>query len=119
MSALPDIYVEPRNETFLLVANQKARRFLNKGFKKPRPQWSTVGGGCFASPEYRAIELQGDCRGGLAAMLCVAYDAGLNAMFKCANCDQLHPVDDEQANLFRVVALEGSAGALPAHRSLQ
>jgi hypothetical protein len=77
VSALPDVYIELRDETVVLVANKEARKVLNRGFEKPQPQWVEV---CCddlgISARYRALELCGDCSAVLAAMVCAVHNAG-------------------------------------------
>jgi hypothetical protein len=115
---LPDVYVEPQPQegVTLLVANKKARRFFNKSFG--RPQWDFTAGPDLNSPEYRCLVLGADGKAA-AAMLCAAHQAGLSAMFKCTKCNELHVVDDEQAERLWLTAIEGAANAMPAHPMLQ
>jgi hypothetical protein len=117
MSDLPDVYVEPDGNDHTVVANQKARRFLNKNFYGGRPRWGKVTGG-FASPEYRALRLK-DSAAVAAAMLFTSYEAGLRTMFVCTDCHELHLVDNANAKHLRAAAMAGSVTALPAHETVQ
>jgi hypothetical protein len=55
---LPDVCTELQGDK---LANEKARRILNKGFEKPRPRWGSFASGPFPPSQYRALILEGDC----------------------------------------------------------
>jgi hypothetical protein len=113
---LPDVLCQKGQEDgcVILVANKKARRFLNDGFDKPRPQWQAIGrkpDSVFNSPEYRAMQIErGPC---LCAMLWALHDAGLTAMYWCDSCDRPHLVTDAAAEVFKHQAISGAAGVHP------
>lgn len=82
----PDLYVEPQESSFVVVANRKARKIINKAFEKPRPQWGTVtGSSLLRSLEYRTLEIAEGGEAGIAAILCAAHRAGLFASYCAAS----------------------------------
>ena len=119
MSELPDVYVEYHEDGFVIVANKRGRKFINAGFEKPRPTWRITHSpdNFLASPEYRVIEIDNDSA--VAAMLSMAHRSGLSAAFKCANCEELHVVDDEVADRLMAQAMDGVAGAVISPQTVQ
>ena len=105
----------------VLVGNRKARRFINKGFEgSVRGLWAKIAptpDGAFKSPEYRALQVESGP--GVWAMLSGLYRAGLEVMFWCDDCDGLHFVEGDVADLMRMAALSGADGVLPAHDTVQ
>jgi hypothetical protein len=100
MSDLPDVYAEEGDDGYVtVVANTKARRFINKCFGGGPPRWNKVTGTEYlTSPEYRAIGIGVGPVPDL--MLGECHRAGLSAMFLCCKCDDLHVVDDAMAERF-------------------
>jgi hypothetical protein len=95
---LPDAYAESRDGRTLLVANKKARKFLDTCCEPRIDEWSTVGGGVFTSPKYRAVEIED--APGAQVILAAIHQAGLRVMFRCVSCPKLHTVDDATAERF-------------------
>jgi hypothetical protein len=118
MTSPPDVYVELREKTFVVVANKQGRKVISGSFERPRPRWGPISG-YLRSPEYRCLEIDGDGEARIKAMLCAAHEAGLFATFKCPKCQKLNIMDDAQAERFRMQAMEGSEGVSPAHPTVQ
>jgi hypothetical protein len=110
MSELPDVYAEQGDDGYTnIVANKKARRFINKCFDAPAPRWSKTS---WDDPRYRAIGIED---GPVPhAILGHCYQAGLSAAFLCCDCHKLHVVNDETAQRF-----VRQAGALATRETLQ
>jgi hypothetical protein len=113
---LPEVYSEPTDSGFVtIVANKKARRFINKLFDPPL-RWNRVKGSEYlTSPKYRAA---GIGNGPIPqAILSHCHQAGFRAMFTCCKCDELHTLNDEMAErlLFEAMATE----AMPEHPTRQ
>jgi len=116
----PDMYVEPRDDSFVLVANKKARKVLNCRFSKPPPRWASIKGSDYLkSPEYRALLIGVGGESVIAGMLCAVHEAGLLAMFMCGKCRDLHIVDDEQARRLSFQPIEGAEGVTPGNNTVQ
>ena len=120
--SLPDaIYIRTGEGDMAIVANKRARRFINSGFDNGgRGLWTRIAwtpDGVFASPRYRALLI--DNGPGVWAMLSALHQAGLQAMFWCDDCDRLHPVEGDIADRMRMAALSGAEGVLPAHGTVQ
>jgi hypothetical protein len=117
---LPDAFVQEGDDehAIVLVANRKARRVLNRHFEGGPPTWLEVAGEFgVKSPACRAIEIE---KGPVvAAMLVALHRAGLSSHYWCEDCQHMHRVDDQAAEMFWALALEGSDAALPAHGTLQ
>jgi hypothetical protein len=116
---LPDAYAESDGNNTLVVANKKARRFLNRHFDKHPPRWDTVGGGVFTSPQYRAIQIEDGP--GPQVLLAAVHRAGMVVMFKCISCPHLHTLTDEKATQFlrEAEACAEWVGAHPGVRTVQ
>jgi hypothetical protein len=96
MSDLPDVYAEQGDAgNIAIVANKKARRFINKCFDAPAPRWSKTS---WAEPQYRALEIEDSPVP--HAILGHCYQAGLSAAFLCCKCSELHVVNNAMAERF-------------------
>jgi hypothetical protein len=119
--SLPDaVCLREEDGGFLFAANKRARRVLNKGFEGRPPLWSRIArtpGNILNSPEYRAIQF--DTYSMMCAMLTALHNAGLKSLFYCEGCKGLHPVDADNIEAITHVAISGSEGVMPAHRTVQ
>jgi hypothetical protein len=115
----PDLYSEPCGDgSVTLVANQKAREVLARGFDKPGPRWGKVKGSrILRSPEYRTLGIESGPVPG--ALLGTAHRAGLLVIFLCAECSELHNMTDELAERFLKEAMFAAEGVHPAPGGVQ
>jgi hypothetical protein len=114
---LPEVYSEPTDSGFVtIVANKKARRFINECFDSPL-RWNRVKSEYLTSPKYRAVGI-GD--GPVPqAILSHCHQAGFKTMFMCAKCSELHVMDDEKAERLLFEATAMASEAMPEHPTSQ
>jgi hypothetical protein len=118
MSELPDVLTESHNDSFVLIANKRARRFLKKRFEGGGPQWSKIANPDILTPEYRALVLG---RAPVFAMILHnLHEAGFTVMFECEKCKDHHFLDDKMAERFMQEAMAiVDMTTLPAHETMQ
>jgi hypothetical protein len=62
---MPDAFTKRYGDVVAVVANKKARRFINKSIEPP-PRWRSIAdspGNVLKSPEYRALEFENPAAG--------------------------------------------------------
>ena len=102
MSELPDVITENHDNSFVLIANKKARSFLRKRFVRA-PQWMKITNPGDLTPEYRALKFEHTPA--FPIILCDLHKAGFAVMFECEECKFLHPLSDKTAERFMQEAI--------------
>jgi hypothetical protein len=115
---MPDAFTKRYGDVVAVVANKKARRFINKSIEPP-PRWRSIAdspGNVLKSPEYRALEFENPPPDMIVAMHCALHGARFRTLYWCENCGRAHPMDDGQVAAFHH---QLDPGAIPEHATVQ